>query len=172
MKDSHRNLLILIIIIGIAIIVAGGLYLYSPKDTQKEATHSETESPAPDSQLPSGFAIHGSAEQAPAFEGKTYYFLTKNHAYVIANAEFSGAGGDRHISGGDAYVIENADLATFSTLRSFTDENLVAKDKHHVYFQGKIVRDAQPAAFDLGTDFATCEYTDGSKCFNLTANSR
>lgn len=115
------------------------------------------------------FNIRGTAEDA-VFTGKTYYILTDRAVYVVTNSTFEMEDGFSRgsIIGGDAYIIESADLESFTILPSFTDGNDVAKDKNHVYHQGKIIKNAHPATFELGPDFDTCEYTDGQRCFNLT----
>jgi hypothetical protein len=121
-----------------------------------------------DEDFRSVFTVRGNTDGV-VFEGKgPAYYITDKSVYVVDNIEYEGF--FEKLLGGDAYIIAGADARTFEVLPSFLDASPVGKDKDNVYFEGKIVKGIKPANFTLGTDYQTCEYTDGTTCYNLTTD--
>ena len=100
--------------------------------------------------------------------GKRFYRKTNSNAYVVCNLEFTGENiGDYVISGGDAYTILNADIATFVAISSPTDADIYAKDKNHVYFNGQILEGADPYSFSMKCTGGSCVYVDDEHTYTM-----
>ena len=65
-----------------------------------------------------------------------------------------------YINGSERKKLEKVDHNTFKVIKS-PNYNLLAKDKKHVYFQGKIIEGINPDSYVIIKEFATNEKKEG-----------
>lgn len=108
-------------------------------------------------------------------EGRGYYYQLEESSRIFfaLDVQFTGEDiGHMQMSGGDLYEMVDADIDSFSVLKSPSDVNYWAKDKEKVYYRGTVVEGVDVASFDLNCTSGDCVYEDdaGNKFDAITAD--